>query len=150
MAEISRKGTSPLILCNDETQAYLLLRCQHPIMQYWRKDYFRCCKEIIGKNPDAAPRAYLWELWDWVGQLLVLDDDPEINKDSRRVGLMMGIPIKEDLEEQGKGTSHRMNAGEQKSMHSTMIALWVKSLEYAIITWRTRGFLRATPDAILS
>jgi hypothetical protein len=35
-------------------------------------------------------------------------------------------------------------------MHSTMIALWVKSLEYAIITWRTRGFLRATPDAILS
>jgi hypothetical protein len=31
-----------------------------------------------------------------------------------------------------------------------MIALWVKSIEFAIITWRTRGFLRATPDAILS
>jgi hypothetical protein len=32
---------------------------------------------------------------------------------------MMGIPIKTDLEEQGKETNHRMNAGEQKSMHST-------------------------------
>jgi hypothetical protein len=31
-----------------------------------------------------------------------------------------------------------------------MIALWVKSIEFAIITWRTRGFLRATPDTILS
>jgi hypothetical protein len=31
-----------------------------------------------------------------------------------------------------------------------MIALWVKSIEFVIITWRTRGFLRATPDAILS
>jgi hypothetical protein len=39
---------------------------------------------------------------------------------------------------------------EQKSMHSTMIELWVTSIEYAIITWRTRGFLRATPEAIQS
>jgi hypothetical protein len=93
---------------------------------------------------------YLGELWKWVGQPLVSEVDPEINKDSRRVGLMMGIPIKTDLEEQGQETNHRMNAGEQKSMHSTMIALWVKSIEFAIITWRTRGFLRATPDAILS
>jgi hypothetical protein len=52
--------------------------------------------------------------------------------------------------EQGQETNLQMNAGEQKSMHSTMIALWVKSIEFAIITWRTRGFLRATPDAILS
>jgi hypothetical protein len=64
--------------------------------------------------------------------------------------LMMGIPIKTNLEEQGQGTNLRMNAGEQKSMHSSMIALWVKPIEFAIITWRTRGFLRATPDAILS
>jgi hypothetical protein len=38
-------------------------------------------------------------------------------------------------------------------MHSTMIMieLWVTSvLEYAIITWRTRRFLRATPEAIQS
>jgi hypothetical protein len=37
---------------------------------------------------------------------------------------------------------------EQKSMHSTMIELWVTSIEYAIITWRAGGFLRATPEAI--
>jgi hypothetical protein len=140
----------PLCSCNDETQAHLLLRCKHPIMEYWRKDLFRCCKEIIGKKPDEAPREYLGKLWKWVGQPLVSEVDPEINKDSRRVGLMMGIPIKSDLEEQGQETNHRMNAGEQKSVHSTMIALWVKSIEFAIITWRTRGFLRATPDAILS
>jgi hypothetical protein len=81
---------------------------------------------------------------------LVSEVDPEINKDSRRVGLMMGIPIKTDLKEQGQETNLRMNAGEQNLMHSTMIALWVKSIKFAIITWRTRGFLRATPDAILS
>jgi hypothetical protein len=140
----------PLCSCNDETQAHLLLRCEHPIMKYWRKDYFRCCEEIIGNNPDKTPRDFLGDLWKWVGYPLVSEADPEINKDSRRVGLMMGIPIKTDLEEQGQGTNLRMNAGEQKSMHSTMIALWVKSIEFAIITWRTRGFLRATPDAILS
>jgi hypothetical protein len=55
---------------------------------------------------------------------------------------MMGIPIKTDLEEQGQETNLRINAGEQKSMHSTMIALWVKSIEFAIITWRTRGYRR--------
>jgi hypothetical protein len=52
---------------------------------------------------------------------------------------MMGILIKTNLEEQGQDTNRRMNAGEQKSMNSTMIALWVKSIEFAIITWRTRG-----------
>jgi hypothetical protein len=119
-------------------------------MEYWMKDYFRCCEEIIEKTPDKGPRDYLGGLWKWVGQPLVSEVDPEINKDSRRVGLMMEIPIKTDLEEQGQETNLRMNAGEQKSMHSTMIALWVKSIEFAIITWRTRGFLHATPDAILS
>jgi hypothetical protein len=31
------------LLCarNDETQAHLLLRCEHPIMIYWRRDYFK-------------------------------------------------------------------------------------------------------------
>jgi hypothetical protein len=52
----------PLCSCNDETQAHLLLRCKHPIMEYWRKDYFRCCEEIIENNPDKTPRNYLGEL----------------------------------------------------------------------------------------
>jgi hypothetical protein len=130
MAGTSVKATRPLTRCplcscNDETQAHLLSRCKHPIMEYWRKDYFRCCKEIIGNNPDKSPKDYLGDLWKWVGQPLVSEVDPEINKDSRRVGLMMGIPIKTDLEEQGQDTNHRMNAGEQKSMHSTMIALQI-------------------------
>jgi hypothetical protein len=92
-------------------------------MEYWRKDYFCCCEEIIENNPDKAPREYLGGLWKWVGQPLVSDVGPEINKNSRRVGLMMGISIKTDLEEQGQDTNLRMNAGEQKSMHSTMIAM---------------------------
>jgi hypothetical protein len=71
-------------------------------MEYWRKDNFRCCKEIIEKKTDKTPRDFLGGLWKWVGQPLVSEVDPEINKDSRRVGLMMGIPIKTDLEEQGQ------------------------------------------------
>jgi hypothetical protein len=53
-------------------------------MEYWRKDYFRCCEKIIDNNPDKTPKDYLGELWKWVGQPLVSVVDPEINKDSRK------------------------------------------------------------------
>jgi hypothetical protein len=49
--------------------------------------------------------------------------------DNRRVGLMMGIPQKEDLVRAQKNVM--VKDAEQKSMHSTMIELWVTSIEYA-------------------
>jgi hypothetical protein len=77
-----------------------------------------------------------------------MGDDSIVSMDNRRVGLMMGIPHKEDLVR--AQTNIMVKDAEQKSMHYTMIELWVTSIEYAIITWRTRGFLRATPEAIQS
>jgi hypothetical protein len=77
-----------------------------------------------------------------------MGDDLIVSMDNRRVGLMMGIPRKEDLAR--AHTNIMVKDGEQKSMHSTMIELWETSIEYAIITWRTRRFLRATPKAIQS
>jgi hypothetical protein len=75
-----------------------------------------------------------------------MGDDLIVSMDNRRVGLMIGIPHKEDLVR--AQTNIMVKDAEQKSMHSTMIELWVTSIECAIITWRTRGFLRATPEAI--
>jgi hypothetical protein len=128
----------PLCARNDETQAHLLLRCEQPIMVYWRKDYFKKCSDVIGKGKDAGPRAFLGELWKWAGQQIEMGDD----------SIVMGIPRKEDLVR--AQTNIMVNDAEQKSMHSTTIELWVTSIEYAIITWRTRGFLCATPEAIQS
>jgi hypothetical protein len=138
----------PLSARKYETQAHLLLRCEHPIMVYWRKNYFRKCSDIIGKGKDAGPRAFLGKLWKWVGQPIEMGDDSIVSMDNRRVGLMMGIPHKEDLVR--AQTNIMVKDAEQKSMHSTMIELWATSIEYAIITWRTRGFLRATPEEIQS
>jgi hypothetical protein len=91
----------------------------------------------------------LGKLWKWVGQQIEMGDDLIVSMDNRRVGLMMGIPHKEELVR--AQTNIMVKDAEQKSMHSTMIELWVTSIEYAIITWRpTRGFLRATPEAIQS
>jgi hypothetical protein len=90
----------------------------------------------------------LGELWKWVGQQIEMGDDSIVSMDNRRVRLMMGIPHKEDLVR--VQTNIMVKDAEQKSMHSTMIELWVTSIEYAIITWRTQGFMRATPEAIQS
>jgi hypothetical protein len=136
----------PLCSRNEETQAHLFLRCEHPIMIYWREDYFKKCSEAIGKRKDSSPKAYLSSLWKWVGGKVEEGDDSTISLDSRRVALMMGIPQKDDIE---RGDANRMlSVGEQEYMHATMVELWIASLEYAIITWRTRGFLRATPGEI--
>jgi hypothetical protein len=43
-----------------------------------------------------------------------------------------------------------MAGGGQKSMQKIMTELWKKSIEYAILTWRTPVFLRATPNQINS
>ena len=59
---------------------------------------------------------------------------------------MMGIPLKEDLARGGENIM--VHSGDQQSMQKSMVALWVKSIEYALITWRTRGFLLATPTEI--
>jgi hypothetical protein len=82
------------------------------------------------------------------GQQIEMGDDLIVGMDNRRVGLMMGIPHKEDLAR--AQTNIMVKDAEQKSMHFTMIELWVTSIKYAIITWRTRGFLRETPEAIQS
>jgi hypothetical protein len=103
----------PLCARNDETQAHLLLRCKHPIMVYRRRDYFKKCSDVIGKGKDAGPRAFLGELWKWAGQQIKMGDDSIVSMDNRRVGLMMGIPHKEDLER--AQTNIMVNDAEQKS-----------------------------------
>jgi hypothetical protein len=60
-----------------------------------------------------------------------MGDDSIVSIDNRRVGLMMGIPRKEDLVR--AQTNILVKDAEQKSMHSTMIELWVTSIEYEII-----------------
>jgi hypothetical protein len=90
----------------------------------------------------------LGELWKWAGQQIKMGYDSIVSIDNRRVGLVMGIPHKENLVRAQKNIM--VKDAEKKSMHSTMIELWVTSIEYAIITWRTRGFLRASPETIQS
>jgi hypothetical protein len=123
------------LLCasNDETQTHLLLSCNHLKMVYWRKDYFQSCKEIIASGNDVVPREYLSKLWEWLEQPEDELDDTIINSDNRRVGIMMGIPQKEDLDSSSvEGLV--VKAGEQKSMQKLMTKLWGKSIEYAIVT----------------
>jgi hypothetical protein len=117
-------------------------------MVYWRRDYFRKCSDVIEKGKDAGPRAFLGELWKWVGQKIEMGDDSIVSMDNRRVGLMIKKPHKKDLAR--AHTNIMVKDAEQKSMHSNMIELWETLIEYAIITWRTRGFLRATPEDIQS
>jgi hypothetical protein len=67
-------------------------------MVYWRKEYFQPCKDIIASGNDAVPKEHLRKLWEWVVQQEDgLLDDTINNFDSRRVGLMIEIPQKEDL-----------------------------------------------------
>jgi hypothetical protein len=87
-----------LCLNNDETKAHILLRCCHPVMKYWRKEYFEKCKTIIKEQKDPAFEKYLGGLWEWIATPLDKDGQTIINMDSRRVALMMGRPIREDLE----------------------------------------------------
>jgi hypothetical protein len=74
----------------------------------------------------------LGELLKWVGQQIEMGDDSIVSMDNRRVGLMMVIPHKEDLVRAQKNIM--VKDAEQKSMHSTMVELWVTSIGYAIIT----------------
>jgi hypothetical protein len=87
----------PLCLNNDETQAHILLRCCHPAMEYWRKEYFEKCKSTIKEQKDPVLEEYLGGLWEWIATPLDEDDQTIIDMDSRRVAVMMGRPIREDL-----------------------------------------------------
>jgi hypothetical protein len=62
---------------------------------------------------------------------------------------MMGIPQKEDLA-RGGVEGLVVKEGDRKSMQKLMTKLWKKSIEYTILTWRTRGFLPTTLDQINS
>jgi hypothetical protein len=136
----------PLCLHNDETQAHILLRCCHPAMQYWREEYFARCKNLIQGTKDPVIAAYLGGLWGWIATPLDDEDPTIINMDSRRVTLMLGRPIREDLER--PGSDNHLKADQIQKMQKAMLELWQTSLEFAVTTWRTRGRLRSNPDKI--
>jgi hypothetical protein len=68
-------------------------------MRYWRRTTF----SDAGKHEEHAhkqaqePPIYMESLWRWVGEPLSPADDIIINMDSRRVVVMMGRPLKENL-----------------------------------------------------
>jgi hypothetical protein len=99
----------PLCLHNDETQAHILLRCCHPAMKYWRDEYFARCSRITKGTKDPVIEAYLGGLWGWIAKPLDKEDPTIIVMDSRRVALMMGRPIREDLERPGSQTQLTAN-----------------------------------------
>ena len=136
----------PLCQRNDEDQAHLLLRCEHPVMTYWRKDYFETCRTEINKSTEARPKAFMHELWNWIGKSLDEGDPDIINQDSRRVALMMGRPLKEDVTL--PEFANTISSGEQKAIQALILITWKLSIEYAKLTWCTRGFLRSTPEKI--
>jgi chemotaxis protein histidine kinase CheA len=136
----------PLCLHNDENQAHILLRCCYPAMEYWREEYFERCKATIKEQKDPILEKYLGGLWEWIATPLDEDDQTIIDMDSRRVAVMMGRPIKEDLERPGSQT--HLSADQIQRMQTAMLELWKTSLELAVTTWRTRGKLRSTPDKV--
>jgi hypothetical protein len=137
------KAICPLCIHNDETQAHILLRCCHPAMKYWREEYFARCSKITKGTKDPVIEAYLGGLWGWIAKPLDKDDPTIIDMDSRRVAMMMGRPIREDLERPGSQT--HLTADQIQKMQQAMLELWQTSLEFA---WRTRGRLRSTPDKV--
>jgi hypothetical protein len=136
----------PLCLHNNETQAHILLRCCHPAMKYWREEYFAKCTKAIKEQKDPVLEKYLGGLWEWIATPLDEEDQKIIDMDSRRVALMMGRPIREDLERPGSQT--HLTADQIQKMQKAMLELWQTSLEFAVTTWRTRGRLRSTPDKV--
>jgi hypothetical protein len=135
-------------LCNhnDENQAHIMLRCDHPAMKYWRDEYFRKCNIEIQVISNKGTKDYLEGMWTWIAQPQVEGEDTSDNMDSRRIALMMARPIQEDLVR--PGPEEVMTPGQIKTMQGTMLTLWQISIEYAATTWRTRGRLRFTPDQV--
>jgi hypothetical protein len=104
------------------------------------------CTTAIKEQKDPVLEEYLGGLWEWIAQPLDDDDQSVIDMDSRRVALMMGRPIRKDLER--PGSEALLTAGQIQKMQKTMLELWQTSLEFAVTTWRTRGRPRSTPDKV--
>jgi hypothetical protein len=115
-------------------------------MKYWREEYFARCSKVNKEKKDPVIEEYLGGLWGWIATPLDKDDPTIIDMDSRRVALMMGRPIREDLERPGSQT--HLTADQIQKMQRAMLELWQTSLEFAVSTWRTRGRLRSTPDKV--
>ena len=115
-------------------------------MAAWRKDYFDRCHLAMTKCGAAGPRVYLENLWNWIEEESSGMEEEQAMEDSRRVAVMMGRPIKEDLI--NKKHNRALNKGEGQAMQSIMQVLWSDTLDYATITWRTRGYLCSTPEKI--
>jgi hypothetical protein len=91
--DASYEAKCPLCNHNDETQAHIMLRCDHPAMKYWRDEYFRKCNtEILGIS-NKGIKDYLEGLWTWIAQPQEEGEDTSDTMDSRRIALMMGRPI---------------------------------------------------------
>jgi hypothetical protein len=74
-----------------------------------------------------VPKEHISTLWEWVGQPEDGLDDTIINLENQRVGLMIGISQKKDLDRGGvKGLVAKV--GEQKLMQKLMTKLWGKSI----------------------
>jgi hypothetical protein len=115
-------------------------------MKYWREEYFARCSKVIKEKKDPVIGKYLGGLWEWIATPLDKEDPTIINMDSQRVALMMGRPIREDLERPGLQT--HLTLDQIQKMQQAMLELWQTSLEFAVTTWRTRGRLRSTPDKV--
>jgi hypothetical protein len=90
-------------------------------MKYCRKEYFEKYKTIIKEQKDPALEKYLGGLWEWIATPLDEDDQTIIDMDSRRVALMMGRPIREDLERPGSQT--HLTADQIQKMQKAMLEL---------------------------
>jgi hypothetical protein len=122
----------PLCLHNDETQAHILLRCFHPAMKYWREEYFAKCTTTIKEQKDPVLEEYLGGLWEWIAQPLDDEDQSVIDIDRRRVALMLGRPIRKDLER--PGSQAHLTAGQIQKMQKSILELWQTSLEFVVTT----------------
>jgi hypothetical protein len=87
----------PLCNHNDENQAHIMLRCDHPAMKYWRDKYFRKCNIEIQAIGNKGTKDHFEGLWTWIAQPQEEGEDTSDNIDRRKIALMMGRPIQEDL-----------------------------------------------------
>jgi hypothetical protein len=103
-------------LCNmgEESQAYLMLRCKHPVMKFWRDDYFQRCHLAKNECLKERPKAFMGSLWKWIVAPLELEEGVESGKNSQIVAVMLGRPIKEDLKNQQY--DREINSGERAAM----------------------------------
>jgi hypothetical protein len=90
-------------------------------MEYWREEYFERCKATIKEQKDPILEEYLGGLWEWIATPLDEDDQTIIDMDSRRVAVMMGRPIREDLERPGSQT--HLSADQIQRMQTAMLEL---------------------------